>query len=117
SLTSVSTTLMLPLDQTPSPGQMISGTIAEVNPAGDTTFGPGGTSQIYRFQGWLPPSGPATLDLTSTSGSSVVTSATYSPGSPASLTFTLSSPINSANALTVNVSYSTAASTYLFEPA
>src|SRR5205085_10605388 len=84
---------------------------------GDTTFGPGGTSQIYRFQGWLPASGQATLNLTSTSGSTTATSVTYSSGSPGSLTFTLSGSINSANALTVGVSYLTAASAYSFKPA
>jgi hypothetical protein len=40
--------VVVPLDQTPSPGQMISGTIAE---AGDNTIAPGGTLQIGRFQG------------------------------------------------------------------
>src|SRR5262249_31799230 len=106
------TTIVLKLDRTPIPGQMISGTIAQVNPAGDKTFGPG-TSQIYRFQGWLPSDAAGTtLNLTKTSTSSAVKDPiTYRPASgstPASLTFTLNSIINSANALTIDVSYLTA---------
>jgi FG-GAP-like repeat/Domain of unknown function (DUF4214)/Putative Ig domain len=113
-------TLVVPLDQNPSPGQEISGTISQVNPAGDKTFGQGGTTQIYRFQGWLPASGQAALELTSTSGSSAVTGVTYSPGvgnTPASLTFQLSESIKDANALTIDSSYLTSGSAYSFEPA
>ena len=119
-LTSDNLTLVVPLDQIPSPGQEISGTISQVNPVSDKTFGSGGTTQIYRFQGWLPASGQAALELTSTSGSSAVTGVTYSPAvgnTPASLTFQLSGNISSANALAIDSSYLTSSSAYSFEPA
>jgi len=115
-LTSPSTSLSLPLDQTPIAGRMIRGTIEQVNPANDTTFGPGGTSEAATFQGWVPASGQAVLNLTSTSSTSPVQSVTYVASSN-SLAFGLSSSLNSANALTLNVAYPTAESAFSFTPA
>ena len=116
-------TLVVPLDKPPTAGQMISGTISQLNPVTDQDFGSGGTSEIYRFQGFLPTSGSATLNLTSASGSAPVisvNSVTYSPASgnmSASLTFQLSGSFQSANALSIETAYLTADSAYSFEPA
>src|SRR5262249_4923095 len=101
------------LDRTPSPDQMISGTISQVNPADDHTFGPNGTSQIYRFQGW--PDG--SIELTNLTGSNgPISNASYSPASRL-LTFNLNGQINSPNSLNIDVPFLTADSAFVFKPA
>jgi hypothetical protein len=120
SLTSPSPTLTLALDKPPLANQLIQGTISQRNPASDTTYGPGGSTVIGTFKGWLQPSGETILDFTSSNNSTTVSQVVYQAaagGSPASLVLSLSGALSSGNALTVDASYRTADSAYSFDPA
>jgi hypothetical protein len=114
--------LVVQLDQPAVAGTYLRGTVEEASPGGGIhdDFGPG-TTQIATFAAWLSKDGKTDLEPHGTSGSSLVQSATYTPGvgnSPGKIEFDLSGPISGdANALTVKFSYFTKDSAYSFKPA